>query len=531
MSFLSILVKLISPMTTLYRKYRPQRLSEIQGQEKIIETLTKQLEKKNIHHAYLFSGPKGTGKTSTARIVAKALNCLSNAKTVEPCNKCKSCLAISSGTHLDLIEIDAASNRGIDDIRELREGVKLSASSGKYKVYIIDEAHMLTPEAFNALLKTLEEPPEHVIFILATTEPHKLPGTIISRSQRFDFGRPDISEITKRLKKIVKAERWKMEDDGLVEISKAGDGAFRDAEVLLEKVGSVKPQAKKKDVLAIIGNKTTSQVLELLEIVESKETKKAFLWLDDFISGGGNIRVLNEVIIDSLRKILLIKAGAGEDLVKKVAPEEYDSLKDTADRLDSDRLNVLIKLFTRSIEELAMASIPQLPLELAVVEACDFHVGGSGEIVIPEVIEEAQEDTIPEPEVEKVIPKVRTQKPKVSLDEEKTLKKVKKDWPKILKEIRKENKALEVFLRAAEPEKVEEDTLFLKFYYRFHKERVEDQKNRKIIESVLEKELAQPVRMKGILGERPSHKKKSVPKPDGIKKEVPDAATIFGQID
>lgn len=516
---------------TLYRKYRPQKLSEILGQERIIQTLTKQLEKKKIHHAYLFSGPKGTGKTSTARIVAKALNCLSTAKSVEPCNRCKSCTSITTGTHLDLIEIDAASNRGIDDIRELREGVKLSPSSGKYKVYIIDEAHMLTPEAFNALLKTLEEPPEHVIFILATTEVHKLPGTIISRTQRFDFGRPNITEITKRLKGIAKAEGWKMEDDGLIEIAKAGDGAFRDAEVLLEKVGSVNPRAKKKDVLAIIGNKTTSQILELLEIVESKETKKAFIWLDDFLSAGGNVRVLNETIIDSLRKILLIKAGAGEDLVKKVAPEEYDSLRNHADILDSDRVEQLIKLFNRSIGELAMVSISQLPLELAFVEACDFHVGSSREVVSPEVKEESPEVTNPEPEVKEVSPKVVEQKPKVNLDEEKTLKKIKKDWPKILKEVRKENKSLEVFLRGAEPDKIEEDTLFLKFYYRFHKERVEEPKNRKILEGVLEKEVAQPVRIKGIMGEKPASKRKQDYIPKDIKKEEPDAATIFGQLD
>ena len=517
-------------MTTLYRKHRPQKFSEIQGQEKIIETLTKQLEKNSTHHAYLFSGPKGTGKTSTARILAKALNCLSSAKSVEPCNKCKGCLAIASGTHLDLIEIDAASNRGIDDIRELREGVKLSPSSGKYKVYIIDEAHMLTPEAFNALLKTLEEPPEHVIFILATTEAHKLPGTIISRTQRFDFGRPDISEITKRLKKLVKAEGWKIEEEGLVEIAKAGDGAFRDAEVLLEKVGSVNPRAKKKDILAIIGNKTISQVLELLEIIKNKETKKAFLWFDDFISGGGNIRVLNEIIIDSLRKILLIKAGVGEVLVKKVVPEEYDSLKDQADTLDSDRLNILIKLFTRSIEELAMASIPQLPLELAIVEACDFHVGGSGETVI-EVSEENQDDVSSQPEEKKVATVVKEQKQSANLREERLLKKVKKEWPKILKEVKKENKSLEVFLRASEPDKVEEDILFLKFYYRFHKERVEDQKNRKILENIIKKEISQPVRIKGVLGERPESKKKREIIPETIKKEESDAATIFGQLE
>ena len=500
-----------------------------------METLTKQLEKGKVHHAYLFTGPKGTGKTSTARIVAKAVNCLSSAKSVEPCNKCKNCLAVAAGNHLDLVEIDAASNRGIDDIRELRERVKLAPSSGKYKVYIIDEAHMLTPEAFNALLKTLEEPPEHVIFILATTEPHKLPGTIVSRSQRFNFERPDVNQIQKRLKGIVRSEGWKIEEDALAEIAKAGDGAFRDAEVMLEKIGSVNPRAKREQVLELIGKKKTADVLGIFEIIQEKDTKKALLWLDEFISGGGNIRVLNEVIIDSLRKILLIKAGAGEDLVKKVAPEEYTSLKDLAEALDSQRINQLIKLFTRSIGELATASIPQLPLELALVEACDFQVGVETELESKvESKEDKNEVSAPaEASVEKKEEKppiAETKlKPEVAFEDGKLLKKIIKVWPKVLKEVKKQNKSLEVFLRSSEPEAIEDDSLLLKFYYRFHKERVEDPKNRKIVEGVVEKEVAQPVKIKGIMGKKPESKKLS--RSENIKKEESDPATIFGHMD
>jgi DNA polymerase III subunit gamma/tau len=242
-------------MAVLYRKYRPQKLSEVVGQDEVTSSLLKQLQSGNISHAYLFSGPRGTGKTSTARILAKALNCKTakDDKFDEPCGKCESCKAIVEGRYLDLLEIDAASNRGIDEIRELREKIRLAPTEGKYKVYIIDEVHMLTNEAFNALLKTLEEPPAHAVFVLATTEPQKVPATILSRVQRFNFERPTTEKISKKLEMINKEEKWKLSKEVLDEIAKAADGAYRDAEVLLDKVGAVNPEATLEEALNIIG--------------------------------------------------------------------------------------------------------------------------------------------------------------------------------------------------------------------------------------------------------------------------------------
>ncbi len=522
-------------MTVLYRKYRPQKLSEIIGQEHITHSLLKQLESGKIQHAYLFTGPKGTGKTSTARIIAKAVNCQDPSKTGEPCNKCENCEAISRGNYLDLIEMDAASNRGIDDVRELREKIKLAPSAGRYKVYIIDEAHMLTPEAFSALLKTLEEPPSHAIFILATTEPQKLPGTIISRSQRFDFGRPDISKIQEKLKNIMKSEGWKIDDSGLAELAKAADGAFRDAEVLLEKVATVNPSASREEVLQLIGKKNLSQVLEILEIVEKKETKGALLWLDEFVSSGGNVRVLNEAIIEILRKILLIKSGVGEKLVRDVNPETYQGLSQQAEKIDQQRLDSLIKLFIKSIEDISMATIPQLPLELALIVACDYQteseveVGESAEAEKPVVKKVKKETDIQRATEAKDRPEVRGE-PKSEVSEEKLLKKVKAAWPKILRQVKAKNKSLEIFLRGAVPDRVEEDVVYLKFYYRFHKERVEDPRNRKIIEEILEKEVDSPVRIKGIMGEKPSGKTKQEKELEEVKGEE-DPAGIFGKLD
>ncbi len=219
----------------LYRVYRPQKFSELVGLDTTKKTLLNQVREGKVGHAYLFAGPRGTGKTTTARILAKAINC-EKPKAGEPCGKCPPCRQIQDGRFVDLIEIDAASNRGIDDIRALREKVRLAPSHGHFKVYIVDEAHMLTPEAFNALLKTLEEPPSHVVFVLATTEPHKLPDTIRSRCQRFNFERASVSLIVDKLESIAKKEKVKISAEDLEQIAKAAGGGFRDAETLLEQV-------------------------------------------------------------------------------------------------------------------------------------------------------------------------------------------------------------------------------------------------------------------------------------------------------
>src|SRR4030042_2424605 len=239
----------------LYRKYRPQVLSDVIGQDHVRDPLLAALKSGKITHAYLFTGPRGTGKTSVARILAKAVNCVSDPIIGEPCNKCPSCNAITNGSHLDLLEIDAESNMGSDEIRDLREKIKLSPAQSKYKVYIIDEAHMLTNEAFNALLKTLEEPPEHAIFILATTEPQKIPATIASRSTRFDFKVPNVAQIKEKLFSISEKEGWDFPEKSLEEIAKMAGGAFRDGEVLLEKVASYDPAADLEKTREVLGKK------------------------------------------------------------------------------------------------------------------------------------------------------------------------------------------------------------------------------------------------------------------------------------
>ncbi|MDP1710556.1 MAG: DNA polymerase III subunit gamma/tau, partial [candidate division WWE3 bacterium] len=365
-------------MSMLYRTYRPQKFSELVGLETVKKTLQNQVKEGKVAHAYLFAGPRGTGKTTTARILAKAINC-ENPKNGEPDGTCRVCRQIEEGRYLDLIEIDAASNRGIDDIRTLREKVRLAPSVGKYKVYIIDEAHMLTADASNALLKTLEEPPAHVIFVLATTNPYKLLETIRSRCQRFTFERAPVALIVEKLKEIVKKEstkggslsvrqagalggKAKVSDEELEQIAKAAGGGFRDAETLLEQVltGGEKLEdlvgfAKLADLGGFFGN------------LLAGKTAEALVFVNDLVSRGVSMEDLSERILEYLRDLLLIKAGVGDELVE-VPVEQYELMKNQAQVLDEERLELMINKFTQAYDYLSQAVIPSLPLEVAVVE-------------------------------------------------------------------------------------------------------------------------------------------------------------------
>src|SRR3990170_6257181 len=305
----------------LYRTYRPQKFSELVGLETVKQTLQNQVKEDKVAHAYLFAGPRGTGKTTTARILAKAINCQASEtrrqRSGEPCGKCSACKQIEEGRYLDLIEIDAASNRGIDDIRSLREKVRLAPSTGKYKVYIVDEAHMLTADASNALLKTLEEPPAHVVFVLATTEPYKLLETIRSRCERFTFERAPVALSVEKLKEIVKKEKAKIGEDELEQIAKAAGGGFRDAETLLEQV--LTGGQKIED---LIGFAKLSDLGDFFDNLISGQASPALVFINELSSQGVAMDDLGEKILEYLRDLLLIKAGVGDELVE-VPAEQY----------------------------------------------------------------------------------------------------------------------------------------------------------------------------------------------------------------
>jgi DNA polymerase-3 subunit gamma/tau len=359
-------------MTVLYRKYRPQNFSEVVGQEHIVKTLTNSILGNNISHAYLFTGPRGSGKTTIARLFAKAINC-ENSKNAEPCNKCSSCLEIISSRSIDLIEIDAASHRSIDDIRELREGIKFAPVKSKYKIFIIDECHQLSKDAANALLKTLEEPPSYAIFLLATTEANKMISTIVSRCQRFDFRRLQNTEIIKKLEYISKKENIKFEDSAFPLIALNSRGSFRDAESLLDQCISFageKEIIKTQDIKNLLGIVEIGQIAQFVDFLVSKNTKNAVLSLNSLIDDGIDLTEFTKTLVFYLRQALLLKISPEFLNLQNsgLSVLEIEKMKSQISNLTQNEIQNMLELFILSENKIKFSTLAQLPLELAIID-------------------------------------------------------------------------------------------------------------------------------------------------------------------
>jgi len=506
-----------------YRKWRPQTLSEVLGQEPVTQTLRHAVESGKIAHAYLFCGPRGTGKTSMARILAKAVNCPNQANG-EPCNACDMCRSITEGRALDVIEIDAASNRGIDEIRSLREKANYAPSLARYKVYIIDEVHMLTEAACNALLKTLEEPPPHVIFVLATTEAHKVIATIVSRCQRFNFHRLRQTEIVDKLKLICKKEGIHIEPDSLELIARAATGSLRDAENILQQmIAYYGNQIELDQIQAELGISWDSRVRQLARCVVSRDVAAGLKVINSLNSDGVDLRQFNVGLIEYLRGLLLAKSRCEEAL--DVTSEDLAEMGSLATNTTLDYLLKAVKSFSNI--DFRSDSYSALSLELALLDCALSTPAGREPLTTtkPSEVADTTEitESLEEPEVPVAVGSTEVPSEGISQD----IDYLRSRWKEFIKSLRGEGSSgnLDAFLRSAcDPIALEDDTLVLGFYYSFHKEKIEDAKYRHLVEKKLKEVFGQPYKIRCILVDY----KKEVPSQAKTQNPVIRAALEMG---
>jgi DNA polymerase III subunit gamma/tau len=353
----------------LYRRYRPQTPAEVLGQDHVVRALTGAIREGRLNHAFLFCGPRGTGKTSTARILAKMVNCVSG-PTAEPCGGCDQCVAIREGTHLDVVEIDAASHGGVDDARDLREKAPTAPVQGREKVYIIDEAQRLSREAFDALLKVFEEPPPGVRFVLATTEPHKMPATIVGRCQRFDFRRHSMEGLAELLQKVAASEGVTLDDSAAHAIARNAEGSARDALSLLDQAGVLGGQKVDDAVIAALLGAPRSEVqVELADAVAVGDARSAFELVNRLVQDGQDLRNVTSETLAHFRDLLLVKTAPGQEDLLDIAPGGYETLRIQAEKFSASELARVIELLLAAQNDMRWTTSPRLSLELALVRA------------------------------------------------------------------------------------------------------------------------------------------------------------------
>jgi DNA polymerase-3 subunit gamma/tau len=477
----------------LYRVYRPQSFNDVVGQQHIIKTLQNALVQEKFSHAYLFSGPRGTGKTTAAKILAKAVNC-EKAPIAEPCNECATCRGITDGSISDVIEIDAASNNGVDEIRDIRDKVKYAPSAVRYKVYIIDEVHMLSIGAFNALLKTLEEPPAHVIFILATTEPHKIPLTIISRCQRFDFKRISPEDIVYRMKEVLGSEELEVSEDALYEIAKASEGGMRDALSLLDQAISYSTEkVSLEDVLSITGAVSQAFIVKIVQAIFNENIVEALDSVESLIKNGKDPARFVEDLIFYYRDVLLYQASEENAyLLEKAAVNE--EFKELSSKMDSAFIYKVIAELNQTQQEMKWSNHPRVLLEVALVKLAQSSTNQEGALPYQDILQkmnqmEAELQQLKEKgiQVDHTAQAAQTEKKQTrqSRSQYKTpvgkvnevlknatrqnLETIKRSWAQVLDTLKQQNKASHAALLSnSEPVASSDQSFILKFKYEIH---------------------------------------------------------------
>ncbi len=469
----------------LYRDYRPQKFADIVGQQHITQTLQNAVGSNRVSHAYLFCGPRGTGKTTTAKVLAKTLNCL-NPSGEEPCNQCANCMATNNGTSADVIEIDAASNRGIEDIRDLREQVKYSPANGKYRIYIIDEVHMLTTEAFNALLKTLEEPPEHVIFILATTEPQKVPLTILSRCQRFEFHRISNSDILKRLKTVADSAGLKVEEQALRLIARAAEGGLRDALSILDQASVFGGNTvTADDIHKLLGTVREDVLSSMAGLIACGNISQALKRVDELYQQGKDLRLFVKELNTYLRTLMLylVSKDNNEELTHSI------NVKADAEKFSPSFIAECLEKLTRLEYDMKWSSQPRILLELALVKLADIknsslsaHVSRPEHLNNQEAINDIKKIERPQSVAELAQKKDVNPAPETSDESEsqqKVLPNLKDVWHDILERVKKHKPSAYGVFREARLVDIDEHKMTIGFkpqHSNFHKMRAEQDK-------------------------------------------------------
>lgn len=511
------------------RKYRPQAFDEVVGQSHITTTLKNAIAQNRVAHAYIFAGPRGVGKTTTARILAKALNC-EKGPTDNPCNKCPACTEITQGVSLDILEIDGASNRGIDEIRNLRENVKFSPSKGRFKVYIIDEVHMLTQEAFNALLKTLEEPPPHAKFIFATTQAHKVPPTILSRCQRFDFRRISVKDIVASLKAITKKEGIKADEEALILIARHSDGSMRDAQVVLDQIASfTEGKIAPEDASKILGAVSDDILFDLAEAIRDKDAVKALKMIEKIDDEGKDIVQVILYLIEHFRNLSVIKVSKDPAGLIDASDEKIKRYEEQARKFTIEDILYIVYTLSNTIDFVRKSNMARVPFEVALVKLTRKGAMLPAEEIIdrleklegrlssgagpqlhskpgpvpPVIAQKPAPDTAAPPDLQNATAGSGSTTRPTSHAAKGSVDAIITAWPAVLNCIKDRKISIAMYLKEGIPVKTESNTLIIEFpkSSQFHKDMLESADCRSLISKAIKDITGQEFRLKLILSE------------------------------